>query len=96
MRRRKGQPRRFGQRGRRSEGAQKLENQRSFVSKPNPNANQPQRWAAVYCGRVCVGHIIGRGKRGDAAYDQHDCLNGIFASAPLAANALVGKAESVQ
>jgi hypothetical protein len=62
--------------------------QRPTSTTPAPDANQ-HRFAAVYSGRECVGHIIARGKAGVAAYDQHDRLIGIFPNAPAAANALI-------
>jgi hypothetical protein len=90
---RKGQPALLGNAGRRNEGSEgKLENQR-FVSSPKPKPNQ-YHWCAVYDGKECIGHIVGRGKLGVEAYDAHDRSVGIFSTVPIAASALIDGGES--
>jgi hypothetical protein len=83
----KGHSRRMG-RERRFKGAVELENQCAFVDTPKPNAKQHYHWCSVFDGRECIGHIVGRGKLGVEAFDAHDRSIGIFATVPLAANAL--------
>jgi hypothetical protein len=62
-------------------------------SSPTPKATSTQPWCSVYSGRECIGHLVGRGPLGVEAFDAHDKSLGIFKTAPLAASALVGKAE---
>jgi hypothetical protein len=52
---------------------------------PAPDANQ--RFAAVYSGQQCLGHVLARGRSGFEAFDES---RGIFETQAAAANALVG------
>jgi hypothetical protein len=84
----KGQPRRFGRRGRRFDGsAEKLENQRSLVSSPKPNANQ-HSLLAVYDGQHCRGFILARGRSGFEAFDNSERSLGLYQSQAAAADAI--------
>jgi hypothetical protein len=48
---------------------------------------------ALYAGRQCIGHIIGRGRQGVEAFDADDNPAGIFATAREAADALAERAK---
>jgi hypothetical protein len=50
-------------------------------------------WLAVTDGRVCIGHILHRGKSGVEAFDQHDKSLGIFETQHEAVAALSGPAS---
>jgi hypothetical protein len=47
-----------------------------------------QRLVSVTSGRICIGHIVCRGKLGFEAYDRDDQSLGIFPTLNRAANAL--------
>ena len=46
--------------------------------------------AAVYDGRACLGHVLGRGKAGFEAFDADNRSLGIFPSQREAAAAIMG------
>ncbi len=48
----------------------------------------PSSWVSVYVGRICVGHVISRGKTGYEAIDRDDKPIGLFPSVDEAASAL--------
>jgi hypothetical protein len=47
---------------------------------------------AVYSGRLCVGHVLNRGKAGHEATDANDVSLGMFSTTKAAADAVVAAA----
>jgi hypothetical protein len=53
------------------------------------------QWLAVFDGKVCVGHLISRGRGAVEAFDKDDRSLGVFPSLCAAAAAIDGVAENV-
>ena len=56
---------------------------------PAAHAGEPPM-AAVYDGRACLGHVLGRGRAGFEAFDADNGSLGIFPSQREAAAAIMG------
>jgi hypothetical protein len=61
-----------------------------MTAPPKPAATATM--LTVNDGRVCVGHIIARGKTGFEAFDRHDKSIGVFTSVKAAAPAVSAEA----